>query len=84
MKPQTGILLRLLGPLVELICAAILMQTWGEGRTVLGLPVESLLMLGFLVGLTMVVAGLTMVKRPPSRREPTPLDLNLDLDRDRT
>ena len=82
MKPQTGILLRMLGPLVQLICAAILMKTWGDGRTFLGITLESLLMLGFFVGLLMVVAGLTMVRKPGRPAKPSALDI--DLDRDRT
>jgi len=82
MKPQTGIVLRLLGPLIEVVCAAILIKTWGEGRIVAGVRLESILMAGFFAGLMMVVAGLTMVKKPVSRAKPSALDL--DLDRDRT
>ncbi len=72
MKPETGIVLRLVGPLIEIVCAAILMKTWGEGRTVAGIRLESLLFVGFAVGLAMVIAGLTMVRRthvvkPPPR-----------------
>lgn len=70
MKPQTAMTLRLVGPLLEILCAAILMKTWGEGRTVLGIPIEPLLMTGFALGLGMVIAGLTMVKRPTSDRRP--------------
>lgn len=82
MKPQTGILLRLLGPMLQLFCAATLMRSWGEGRTFLGIQLDSLLMLGFLVGLTMVVLGLTMVRKPGRGAKSSALDL--DLDRDRT
>lgn len=71
MKPQTGMVLRLVGPLIEIVCAAILMKTWGEGRTVLGFRLESLLMAGFGLGLAMVIAGLTMVKRTAKVRRPT-------------
>jgi hypothetical protein len=82
MKPQTGIVLRLLGPLIEVVCAAIMIKTWGQGKTVLGMQLDSLLMAGFFVGLLMVVAGLTMVKKPGGRAKP-PADLDLNLDRDR-
>jgi hypothetical protein len=84
LKPQTGILLRMLGPLIEIVCAAIMAKTWGEGRTVAGIRLETLLMIGFGVGLMMVVAGLTMA-RPPVRRGRAPIrDLDLDrADRDR-
>lgn len=71
MKPETGMILRLVGPLIEIVCAAVLMKTWGQGRTVAGLPIEGPLLAGFAVGLAMVVAGLTMVKRTqPARRPP--------------
>ena len=71
MKPQTGLVLRLLGPLIEIACAAVLMKTWGQRRTVLGMPIEPLLMTGFALGLGLVIAGLTMVKRTqPARRPP--------------
>lgn len=71
MKPETGMTLRLVGPLIEIVCAAILMKTWGQGRTVAGVPIEPLLMAGFVLGLGMVVAGLTMVRRAqPARRPP--------------
>lgn len=70
MKPETGMTLRLLGPLIEITCAAILVRTWGEGRTIAGIAIEPLLMVGFAIGLAMVVAGLTMVKRPSSLRRP--------------
>ncbi len=70
MKPQTGMLLRLLGPLIEITCAAILVRVWGEGRTIGGVAVEPLLMFGFAVGLAMVIAGLTLVKKPSTLRRP--------------
>ena len=81
MKPQTGILLRLLGPLIEIVCAAVFARTWGEGRKVAGVPLETVLMIGFGLGLMMVVAGLTMA-RPPTRKGRPPIrDIDLDLDR---
>lgn len=70
MKPQTGMILRLVGPLIEIACAAVLVRTWGQGVTVGGTPIEPILMLGFVVGLSMVVAGLTMVRKPSSLRRP--------------
>lgn len=70
MNPRTGILLRLLGPLIEIACAATLMKTWGQGRTFAGVRLESLLMLGFLVGFSMVVAGLSLVRRTHPTRRP--------------
>ena len=77
MKPETGILLRLLGPLLQIICAAMLLRTWDDERTFAGIPLKSLLMLGFFVGMCMVVAGLTLVKRRARTRR-TSNDLDLD------
>ncbi len=82
MTPQTGLILRMLGPLIQLTCAAILLKTWGEGRTVAGVKLDSLLMLGFFVGLVLVVAGISLSRRP--RRKAKSSALDLDLDRDRT
>ena len=70
MKPGTGIVLRLLGPLIEVVCAAILVKTWGEGRTFAGVRLEIFLLLGFALGLGMVIAGLTMVKRTHAVKRP--------------
>lgn len=71
MKPETGLLLRLVGPLIEVVCVALLLRYRGQGRQVLGLPLEQVLMAGLLIGLALVIAGLTLVRRPPpSRRKP--------------
>ena len=82
MKPQTGILLRLLGFLVEIGCAVVLMRTRGQDYRIAGIRLETLLYLGFAVGLMMVVLGLTMVKRPTRKGRATIPDLDLGADRD--
>jgi len=82
MKPQTGLLLRMLGPLIQLICASILLKSWGERRTFAGIKLESLVMFGLYVGLMMVVAGITLARKPTRKAKSSALDL--DLDRDRT
>ena len=71
MSPATGALLRMGGMLIELICASLFVATRGHGRTIAGLPLESLLFAGFGVGLATWLAGVTLVRRPgPARRPP--------------
>jgi len=73
MKPQTGLILRLLGPMLELACAWGLSRVHGRGITVARLPAEWLLFAGLALGLAMVVAGLTLVRRT-ARSKPPRLD----------
>ena len=82
MKPQTGILLRLLGFLVEISCAAILMKTRGAESKVAGMPLETLLYVGFAIGLMMVIAGLTLVPKKSRKGRPSIPDLDLGAGRD--
>jgi hypothetical protein len=71
MSPRAGMLLRLGGMLIELICASLFMASRGRGRTVAGLPVEYLLFAAFAVGLVMWLAGVTLTRRAwPARRPP--------------
>lgn len=63
-------MLRLLGPLLELGCAWGLTRVHGRGLSVLGVPAETPLFAGLAAGLAMVVAGLTLVKRPARARPP--------------
>lgn len=67
MRPETGLALRMAGPLIEVICLILLFRP-DRPRTVLGLPTDPLLYAGLLLGFTMVVLGLTMVRR--DRRRP--------------
>lgn len=78
MSPKTGILLRLLGPLIEFGCLAALLKTWNQGYRVAGVRLETFLTAGFGIGLVMIVAGNVLVKRPGSRskRQIPPLDLD--------
>jgi hypothetical protein len=68
MKSGTALVLRLVGPLIELPCALGVMYFWNRGVRLLGIPVEYAFVVGLVVGLCMVIAGLTLVKRVrPSR-----------------
>lgn len=71
MRPETGLLLRMLGPLIEILCVGGLLSTRGQGRAVAGMPLEYLFYAGLAVGLAMVIAGLTLVKRPRRVQRPT-------------
>lgn len=72
MKPETGLLLRMVGPLIEVICVALLLRYRGQGLRVLGLPMEQILFAGLFLGLALVIAGLTLVRRPPPRKNRPP------------
>jgi len=66
MSLPAGAVLRLVGPLIEVICLALLQKWGGQGRTVVGVAVEYPLYGGLALGLAMVVAGLTWFR--PRRR----------------
>ncbi len=70
MTARTGLTLRLVGPLIEVVCLIVLVNVRDQGRRVLGVPVEYPLYAGLAVGLTLVVVGLASV-RSTSR---SPLD----------
>ncbi len=59
MSLPIGGVLRLVGPLIEVICLALLQKWGGQGLTVLGIPVEYPLYVGLGLGFAMVVSGLT-------------------------
>jgi hypothetical protein len=65
MTARTGVILRLLGPLIEVGCLIVLLRVRDQGRTVFGLPVEYLLYTGLALGLTLVVVGLALVRPAP-------------------
>lgn len=60
---RMGLLLRLMGPLIEVVCVAALLRWGGQGVTVLGRPVEPLLYGGLGLGLALVVVGLILSTR---------------------
>lgn len=63
MKPQTGLLLRLIGPLIEVLCIIGFLSYRGRNVRLAGQPVELLFLIGFLGGMILVILGLTMVRR---------------------
>jgi hypothetical protein len=68
MSARTGVILRLLGPLIEVGCLIVLLRVRDQGRQVFGLPVEYPLYAGLALGLTLVVVGLAFVR--PANQQP--------------
>ena len=67
MTARTGVTLRLLGPLIEVVCLILLLRVRDQGRQILGLPVEYPLYAGLALGLTLVIVGLAFVRPAPRR-----------------
>jgi hypothetical protein len=71
MRPETALVLRMVGPLIELACLYGLFAHRGRGERIAGVPVETLCYLGLAVGFLIVLAGLTLVRRvQPTKRPP--------------
>jgi len=73
---ETGLLMRMIGPLIEVVCLVLLFSFPGEGQRVAGLPLRPILYGGIACGLVLVIAGLTLVRREVPARpfEPDPVD----------
>jgi hypothetical protein len=70
-KHSTGLVLRLLGPLIQLACMAGLARYWRRGATLFGQPVEHYFLAGFFIGLCLVIVGIALTRRVrPTRRPP--------------
>jgi hypothetical protein len=68
LKPEISNALRLGGPVIEVVCLALLFATRGRRIEIAGLlPLEYLLYAGFALGLVMVLAGVALA-RTTSRR----------------
>ena len=57
-RPGLGLILRLLGPLVEGGCVLGLLNHARQGRTILGVAVEPILYAGLGLGVVLVMVGL--------------------------
>ena len=69
-SPPVGLLFRLIGPLIEIICLISLQKWGGRGIDVAGLPIEYLLYAGLAFGFVLVVLGLTWFRsRPDALRD---------------
>lgn len=80
---QIGLVLRLLGPLIELICAIVYFQfRFRDHRgEFLGWPVEKWCFAGVGVGLAVWVTGWILLTRKPgpvSQHQPFPTDTDID------
>lgn len=73
---ETGMLMRVIGPLIEVVCLVLLFSFPGEDRRIAGLPLRPFLYGGIACGLLLVIAGLTLVRREVPTRpfEPDPVD----------
>jgi hypothetical protein len=71
MTARTAVTLRLLGPLIEVVCLIVLMRVRDQGRQFAGMPVEYPLYAGLALGFALVVVGLTFARPAPRRpRDP--------------
>lgn len=68
MTARIAMILRLLGPLIEVVCLIVLLKVRDQGRLILGMPIEYPLYAGLAVGFALVVIGLifsrTATRRP--------------------
>ena len=72
---RIGLVLRLLGPAIEIVCIGLLLWGFGRGRTGFGQALEPLLYVGVAVGLAMVAIGLGLsAPRTRLRRDAGPPD----------
>lgn len=74
---RIGLIFRLLGPVLEIVCIGLLLYGAGRDRSLLGFPLENFLYLGVALGLAMVAIGLGMTP-PRLRARPSRRDLDRD------
>ncbi len=68
MMARNAVTLRLLGPLIEVVCVILLLRVRDQGKTFAGVPLEYPLYLGLAVGFVLWAIGLTFSRlrsRPP-------------------
>lgn len=84
MSRNLGLLLRLVGPLIQLLALMVYLEYRGRGARFLGAPVETLCLIGIGLGLILVVLGLILsMRRGQRRRRPPSLELRLGSDKNR-
>ncbi len=64
----TGTWLRLTGPVLQLAAIGILAGVKNKPKVILGYPTDSILFGVFFVGMTMVVVGVLISRRPAKQR----------------
>jgi hypothetical protein len=74
MRPETGLALRVIGPLIEVACLVLIFAFPGRRPVFAGMPLDTVLYAGLALGFAMVVVGLTMVRHPPQPSRPPPKD----------
>jgi hypothetical protein len=74
MRPETGRALRVIGPLIEVVCLVLLFAFPGRRPAPGGIPLDYGLYAGLALGFALVVVGLTMVRHPPQASRPPPED----------
>jgi hypothetical protein len=68
MRSGTVLVLRLVGPLIQVLCLALLFWPGSRGLTVGGLPFENLLYGGFALGFLIAIMGVILSRF--EQREP--------------
>jgi ABC-type proline/glycine betaine transport system permease subunit len=69
MRPGLGTILRLVGPLIQVVCVIAMLQVRGLGYRVLGQPAETVCWGGFAAGAVLVLVGIVLSRRVPKPRD---------------
>ncbi len=83
MSRNLGLLLRLVGPLIEIVALMAYLQNRGRDVRILGVPVETLCFVGIGLGLCLVIAGLGLSYRRPRPRKRPSFDLDLGMEEEK-
>lgn len=71
MSRNLGLLLRLIGPLIEILALMTYLEYRGRGVRFLGASVEMLCFIAIGLGLCFVLVGLALSNRRPRKRPPS-------------
>ncbi len=58
MKPNTGAVLRVIGPIIEILSLMTLLRNRGQDVRIVGVPIEQICYVGVIAGFTLVIVGL--------------------------